>query len=255
MAVKICRASSDTTLFYVPDNGPEPTLDWFDIAHWQTHSGIRALATGRATTWLINPPADSGFSCSQIVWRHYMRGGLIGKLVTDQFLYTGLHGTRAYRELTLLDAMRQQGLPVPLPIAARVVRTGSVYRADLLTGYIPDSKDLLAVLVAQALPKTLWYKVGETIAYLHQQQIYHHDLNIKNIMLDEADKIWIIDFDRCAMKSGQQWKTDNLLRLQRSLHKQARLHPSFHFSEADWQHLQEGYAAFTAKTRSPRAKI
>jgi 3-deoxy-D-manno-octulosonic acid kinase len=184
-----------------------------------------------------------------------MRGGFIGKLIKDQFLYTGLENTRAYRELSLLDAMYQRGLPVPRPVAAQVVKAGMHYRADFLTGLISDSTDLLTWLIHKPLPENLWYDVGKAIASLHLAQVYHHDLNIKNLMIDAANKIWIIDFDRCRFKQGEQWKMHNIARLERSLHKQARLQPSFHFSPPDWRRLLDGYFAFSNDTRSPRASI
>lgn len=229
-------------------------MQWFNEAYWQTQAAIAPLATGRATTWRMSSAAHVPFGYSQLVWRHYMRGGLIGKLVRDQFLYTGLANTRAYRELNLLDVMYQQGLPVPRPVAAQVVRDGVCYRADILTGLIDNSTDLLTWLIGQPLPDNLWFDVGRTIAKLHLAQLYHHDLNIKNLMMDAAHKIWVIDFDRCAFKRGSQWKRHNLARLERSLHKQARLQTSFHFSPPDWRQLLDGYFSLSNDTRSSRAR-
>ena len=39
--------------------------------------------------------------------------------------------------------------------------------------------------------------LARPFAELHDAQIYHSDLNAHNILLDEAGKAWIVDFDKC----------------------------------------------------------
>jgi 3-deoxy-D-manno-octulosonic acid kinase len=85
-----------------------------------------------------------------------------------------------------------------------------------------------------------WQKVGKTIAQFHQQNIYHHDLNIHNIMLDNHNKVWLIDFDKCCVKSGSDWQQNNLARLHRSFEKEKRLN-NIQWQENDWKQLMLGY--------------
>jgi 3-deoxy-D-manno-octulosonic-acid transferase len=52
-----------------------------------------------------------------------------------------------------------------------------------------------------------------------------------------------VDFDKCALRPGEDWKAQNLARLQRSLHKEASRLSPFHGSEADWEWLMSGYTS------------
>src|SRR5690606_33169493 len=131
----------------------------------------------------------------------------------DQYVFTGLEQTRAWQEFYLLADMQQDQLPTPTPVAALIERSGLVYRADLITLRIPASVDVFQLLCERALKQDQWFSIGRTIRQLHNQQIFHHDLNIHNLMLDQQDKIWIIDFDKCRRKGGQKWKQQNLARL------------------------------------------
>ena len=63
-------------------------------------------------------------------------------------------------------------------------------------------------------------KIGQTIAKFHHHQIYHHDLNIHNIMLDIENEVWLIDFDKCGIRQGSNWKNSNMARLKRSFEKE-----------------------------------
>ena len=55
-----------------------------------------------------------------------------------------------------------------------------------------------------------------------------------------------MDFDKCQPRGGDGWKTRNLQRLQRSLHKELRQLAVFHWQERDWLFLESGYAAGSA---------
>jgi 3-deoxy-D-manno-octulosonic-acid transferase len=69
----------------------------------------------------------------------------------------------------------------------------------------------------------------------------HTDLNCRNILLDQAGTVWLIDFDKCRRREKGNWQQQNLQRLWRSLHKeQAKLTP-FHWQNSAWQHVITGY--------------
>lgn len=212
-----------------------PSLDFFDPTYWQSENKVTGNAKGRGTTYFIEHESRHW------VLRHYRRGGLIGKVLTDEYLYGGLGSTRAFAEFDLLHRMRELGLPVPEPVAAHVSRHGLFYRADLITAMIPDSQDLHNALCHEPLDAATWERVGETIARFHKAQVYHHDLNIHNIMRDGEGTIWLIDFDRCAIRDGDGWKQEMLDRLQRSLEKELGRCETFHFSSENWQQLLRGY--------------
>ena len=51
----------------------------------------------------------------QFVLRHYVRGGLIGKLIRDSYLFSGADATRSFMEWRLLDKLAVNNMNVPRP--------------------------------------------------------------------------------------------------------------------------------------------
>ena len=217
------------------DSLPSLSTDLFEPSFWQARNAVTGTATGRGTTWFVRHGAHD------MVLRHYRRGGLLGRLVKD--LYAGLNAgsSRAMRELALLAEMRAEGLPVPEPIGSRLRRVGPLYRADLLIGRISSASDLLVLLQAGPLSAGQWQQIGSMIARFHAAGIDHTDLNIHNILLDDAGQSWLIDFDKCGRRAPGAWQQANLARLLRSLRKEKELHSGLHWIEQDWLLLQEGY--------------
>jgi len=206
----------------------------FDPTYWQNNHHIIGSAQGRGTTWFVQ------LESLQAALRHYRRGGLFGKVVSDLYWFTGYQKTRCIQEFHLLNYLQEQGVHVPKPIAAKVTRHGLVYRADLLSEKIPNATDLVDLLTTQALPPSVYQRIGQEIKKLHQAQVNHTDLNIHNILLDERRKVWIIDFDKCAKQHGEQWKPTNLDRLLRSFRKEV-VKRAIHWCEDDWHYLLAGY--------------
>ncbi|WP_188696538.1 3-deoxy-D-manno-octulosonic acid kinase [Bowmanella pacifica] len=215
----------------IPDLAPQH----FDIRFWQSANLITGHSTGRGTTYFVH------HNHTPLVLRHYRRGGLIGKLLSDQYLFTGLSRCRSFQEFHLLNWMHAQGLPVPRPVAAHVHRSGPIYRADLILQQINKANDLHHILCASPLEASQWQNVGKTIARMHQAQIYHHDLNIHNLMQDEEGKIWLIDFDRCYKRHGTDWQPQNLARLKRSLEKESARTSPYYYQPDDFTCLLQGY--------------
>lgn len=224
-----------TTILFDADIVSNPDVSLFDPEHWRAQQSLTGESTGRGTTYFFH------YQQHEMVLRHYRRGGLIGKILQDQYLYTGLTQTRAWQEFYLLAEMQQSQLPTPVPVAAKIERTGVGYRADLITLRIPASQDVFQLLCQQELSAQQWFKIGRAIRQLHDQQIFHHDLNIHNLILDQQDQIWIIDFDKCQRKGGQEWKQQNLDRLLRSLRKEQQRASCFYWQENDWTDLLTGY--------------
>ncbi|MBC3765900.1 3-deoxy-D-manno-octulosonic acid kinase [Neptunicella marina] len=229
------KTFAQQSIIYDQELMPDVSANLFDGQWLEQQQKITGKSVGRGTTYFFQ---HQDVHC---VLRHYLRGGLIGKLIKDNYVFTGVENTRAWREFNLLVQMHQWNLPVPKPVAARIIHKGLYYRADIITRYVAKSCDLYHILKTEALSEKQWFEVGKAIAKLHQHQVYHHDLNIHNLMKDDQDVIWIIDFDKCAIKAGQQWKQQNLQRLLRSLHKEKQRLAQFHWQESDWQHLIAGY--------------
>lgn len=206
----------------------------FTSQYWQTANAITGQASGRGTTYFFQ------HNKNEYVLRHYRRGGLIGKVLSDQYLYTGLEKSRAWQEFRLLQHMKTLDLTCPTPIAALLKRSGLYYQADIISTRIPGAQDLHHILLVKSLPANIWQKIGQTIAKFHNQQIYHHDLNIHNIMLDNKHGVWLIDFDKCGVRQDHTWKESNIARLKRSFIKEQRLR-NIHWQLSDWQCLISAY--------------
>jgi len=217
----------------------------FEPRYWQEKSLVTGLSKGRHTTFFVEPFGVTSKCNIHENWvlRHYYRGGLVAKFISDSYFYTGLEKTRCYRELELLQQMIELGLPVPKPIAARVIQQGLFYRADLLMQKI-SAVDLVALLKLETIEPLVWQSIGKTIAEFHHHGIDHADLNAHNIMMDDKKNVWLIDFDRCSKKViSKNWQQKNIERLHRSFKKELGLHTKFYFSEENWNSFLMGYSS------------
>jgi 3-deoxy-D-manno-octulosonic-acid transferase len=146
------------------------------------------------------------------------------------------------REFTLLRLMRSWQLPVPEPVAAsHWPRAGLFYEADILVGLIPGSANVVQALQRRSLSPADWQALGRAIRQLHDRQVFHSDLNAHNLLLDRTGQAWVVDFDKCGVRRGDDWKPKNLARLLRSLRKEATRVTPYHWTEADWALLLAGY--------------
>lgn len=202
---------------------------FFNNFYWQQCGYLTNIARGRGCTWFFS------WQQQDFVLRHYHRGGKLAPLLNDRFLYLGLNQTRPWQEWNLLYLLYQQGLPVPKPIGAHVARQACWYQADIIMQRIPDSKTLAERLSQKPLDEVIWHRLGTTIAEFHQLGVYHSDLNAHNILIDDEDKLWLIDFDKSGLKSAKKaWQQQNIQRLKRSLDKlqdQGKIKP---LQKNDW---------------------
>lgn len=234
--MQLTPLSPKLTLFSANTDVGEITELWFSPEHWLTQDKVYAQKTGRATAYFF---AEGDL---RAVLRHYWRGGLVGKVLQDQYLYTGMKNTRVYREFALMCDLYQQGLPVVEPIAALVKRSGLIYRGDIITRALEGAQSLCERLQAGPLNEHTLERIGQTLARFHNAGVYHADLNINNILFDGEDNVYVIDFDRGEIRQPEpQWQQQNMARLARSFAKEAGRQSSFHWQEKDWQGLMSAY--------------
>ncbi|MDA0130291.1 3-deoxy-D-manno-octulosonic acid kinase [Vibrio sp. MarTm2] len=206
----------------------------FDVAYWQKEGRVVGSAQGRGTTWFVQTKTLTA------ALRHYRRGGLFGKLVSDSYWFKGWQSTRSYAEFMLLKQLAEAGVNVPKPIAARATKFGLSYKADLLSEKVADASDLVDVLQERRLSAQEYQVVGREIGKMHRAGVNHTDLNIHNLLLDCHGKAWIIDFDKCYQQSGTNWQQGNLDRLLRSFRKELNKR-AIQWTEEDFNHLLDGY--------------
>lgn len=208
----------------------------FDPQTYAAAGTLTGQAQGRGTAWFVDL---AGVPC---VLRHYRRGGLVARLSEDCYCWSGIEGSRAWREWRLLQHMFDKGLPVPCPVAARVQRLSLFYRADIITRMIADTRSLARYLSEGPLAGAHWQNIGAVLRRFHDAGIYHSDLNAHNILLNQRDEIFLIDFDKGEQRSpAASWQQANLARLHRSLRKLQGQMPTCHFDETRWQRLLVGY--------------
>ncbi|WP_394242641.1 3-deoxy-D-manno-octulosonic acid kinase [Vibrio astriarenae] len=223
-----------TVIWYDDTLIKDPSLPIFDSNYWEKENKIVGSAKGRGTTWFIQ------LDEIQAALRHYRRGGTFGKLVKNQYCFMGWEKTRSFQELSLLEHLLEQGVNVPKPIAARAKRSGLSYRADLLSERIPGARDLVSLLSDAPLTPQLYEKIGQEIAKMHNAGVNHSDLNIHNILIDQNQKVWIIDFDKCGLTQSASIMESNIARLLRSFEKE-KIRKQIHWQKRDFKVLNEAY--------------
>jgi 3-deoxy-D-manno-octulosonic acid kinase len=215
---------------------PEISSHHFEPDWWRARDAVIATAAGRGPVCFVQAGAE--------VWvlRHYRRGGWAARFSRDRYLWTGLAATRPWREWRLTRRLRELGLPVPVAVAARVIRHGLTWSGDLITRRIDNTETLAAILRERALPAADWRHLGGMLRRFHDAGVRHDDINVSNILRSTGDGAFhMIDFDKAALAAPGAWRERNLARFRRSLDKQRRLAPSFAFTDADWSALLSGY--------------
>ena len=220
----------------IEDIQPEIWPRLFDPEFLRENRVVTATAEGRGPAYFFT------WGSNKLVLRHYLRGGLLGKVVSDRYLGGSLESSRPYLAWKLLGKLVELGLPAPRPAAIRLCSGAGFYRGALLPQEIVGAPPLGTLPQQAQLAEKSWRAVGCTIRRFHDHGILHSDLNAANILI-QNEKIFLIDFDKAEVRDPGPWKNANLERLERSLNKWLRQETPFHFTTSDWQSLQEGYNA------------
>lgn len=216
----------------------------FDLAQWAARGALEQVVGGRGSVAILKHDSE------RWVLRHYRRGGLIAQLSRDRYLWLGAERTRSFSEWRLLAHLLELGLPVPRPIAARYLRSGLTYTADLLTMMLEDRRTLAQALSAGDVAEQLWRDIGRTVARFHAHGVHHADLNAHNILLparaDAPSGVYLLDFDRGRIRARGAWEERVLARLKRSLEKVSG-QAGRTFDERAWRWLLDAYSAALAE--------
>ena len=211
----------------------------FSALDSSNESMIRVKQAGRGSVTFFTHAEKS------MVHKHYLRGGLVSKLIFDQYLWLNLEQTRSFVEFRALEEMSQLGLPVPRPIAARVKRRGVSYTADLITEKLDNTKTLGDCLYDQSVSEQIFSTIGETIKNFHATGCYHPDLNVENILIDESQKVFLLDFDRWKRKEeSTRLGVTNIERLKSSIRKRLGS-MGLPFPEKEWEGFLATYYSRT----------
>jgi 3-deoxy-D-manno-octulosonic acid kinase len=188
----------------------------------------------RTLTGLFHHPGPSGVSVlggrtsftpaqlngiGSVVIKHYRRGGLMRYFIKQRYLKLGK--TRAQIEFEMLQVVRNLGINAPEPVA--YAHRGCIfYQAWLVSRAIkhPLSLALLSLKDKKKTRQAMESVIGQ-ISLLIQNDILHVDLHPGNIVVDGADQIFLVDFDKGQIHPGSKEKLRNryLTRWQRAVTK------------------------------------
>lgn len=208
------------------------------LSHIQDHATLYDAAaampgaesfTGRGAAYRLDL---AGEDC---VVRHYRRGGAVAHVLRDEYLRAG--EPRPLRELHASIAARQRGVDTPEVLAAIVYTAGPLYRADLATRYVPDSRDLADVTFGDTTTRrdseesarrdgdapehsrprapwhaekriAAWRAAGQMLRTTFAAGVRHPDLNLRNILIarrrdagpnEESVSALLIDLDKATV--------------------------------------------------------
>jgi 3-deoxy-D-manno-octulosonic acid kinase len=208
-------------------------VDFFDPKYWQDKNQINKIGIGRADAYLID------LDNQQWVLKEYRRGGRIGRILSNQYFYLSAKNIRPIKEWKIINQLFLSGLPIPKPIGLLVSTAPFIYSASLITEYLKDTVTLLdKIMIGGNLNEYYWKSIGITIKKFHDYGVSHSDLNLRNLLINNKNEIFMIDFDKAFITTKKTYFHSNLKRFKRSIFKHIRLERE---AEMAYQLVLEGY--------------
>ncbi len=192
----------------------------------QRYSGINHYQRGRDTAPAIQ---IEGSADEKMVIRKYLRGGLMR--FVNRNLYIG--PDRPFNELRVTVEASSKGIPTADILAAVSIKSASLlYRGYLFSKELSSCCDLSAYLkeclqnhraTFSNIKKQLLQKAAGLISAMHDNGLYHGDLNLKNILINRLnpEQMYIIDWDKSRAQQclDSSERRANVLRFCRSMAK------------------------------------
>lgn len=185
----------------------------FNIDYISKEGLIKSEIVGRGKAYEIE------FEGNRFILKHYIRGGFISKISYDKYFFDAIASSRAVKEYNFLNNLYSKGLPVPKPAALQVVINKFTYTADLITCKINNEGTLYDFVQAGKMNSNLWSNLENTLQKFYDENVYHSDLNSKNIIIDKASKFYFLDFDNSYFFYKNKLFKKSVIRLGRSLSK------------------------------------
>jgi len=187
---------------------------WRVIAARLELAEMVALLDGARAGTLVGEPVASGrggavrvvLRGGKVVYvRRYLRGGAVRRLVSDLYL---LRPPRPIRELMATEKARAAGCRVPIVHAVAIEETGPFYRGWIVTSAIEGARAFIDVLAGadEEGRRGLLLEAGSAIRDLHAAGVYHVDLNGYNLLVDGAERVAVIDFDRAVLAPPHNYR-------------------------------------------------
>tara|TARA_B100001758_G_C18416756_1_gene620730 strand:+ start:5318 stop:6007 length:690 start_codon:yes stop_codon:yes gene_type:complete len=185
----------------------------FDYDYIANKGLIKSEAQGRGKT------IEFEYQKKRYFLKNYIRGGLPSKLIYNKYWFSTIASTRAVLEYNFLLNLLKFNLPVPKPVALQIIREKFFYKANIITCKIENEGTLYEFIKSKKMNKKLWSNLYKTLNNFYLQNVYHSDLNSKNIIIDKKNNIYLIDFDKSYFFQNKKLFFKSLKRLDRSLKK------------------------------------
>lgn len=144
----------------------------------------------------------------------------------DRYLRIG--GPRPLGEVEASARARALDIPTPAVVAAAWYPTGLLYRADLITEWIPDAYDLADIIFGDAAgpaAEEVLLATGRLIRLAAERGLQHPDLNATNVLVSiDGTRLWLLDLDGAQVRESPRASAGRQMldRLRRSLAKWER---------------------------------
>lgn len=139
--------------------------------------------------------------------RRFTHGGLLRRFTGKRFG----NPDRPFEELRLSAALRDQGLPTPLVVAARARKLLMGWELELVTERLPGTVDLGTWLgrarrgeASEGTRRALLVAFGRMVGRLHGAGFWHADLQPNNFLARESDPTadpFVLDLDRSRFQT------------------------------------------------------
>jgi 3-deoxy-D-manno-octulosonic acid kinase len=174
---------------------------------------IKSEINGRGKTPEIE------FEGRRLFLKHYIRGGFAAKISYDKYFFDSIASTRSVKEYNFLNNLFSKELPVPKPAALQVIINKFTYTADLITCKIENVGTLHDFIMNSKMNSNLWGALESTLEKFYNENVYHSDLNSKNVLIDKNNNFHLVDFDNSYFFYEKKLFLKSIMRLERSLFK------------------------------------
>jgi len=160
------------------------------IKLFQTPSKTSNSILGGRRSVLIDKIDDIG----SVAVKYYHRGGFVRHFIKKRYFKWGK--TRGQKEYELLQKVGHLGINAPEPIAF-AYRGCLFYQSWLVTREIEQHQTLAKLSLSnKKQTRFVMENVIEQISTLIKNNILHVDLHPGNVIIDNQDRIYILDFDK-----------------------------------------------------------
>ena len=184
------------------------------LFHHPTKTSDVSLLGGRTSVTLAQLDG-----IGSVVIKYYRRGGLMRYIIKQRYLKLGK--TRAQHEFGLLQTVSNLGINIPEPIAY-AHRGRLLYRAWLITREIKQPLSLARLsLTDEKRARRVMKSVISQISRLIDHNLLHVDLHPGNVVVDQKDRVFLVDFDKGHVYHRNKTKLRNryINRWQRAVSK------------------------------------